>query len=143
MSTEANKAVIRRFRAEVFNRGNVDLLEEIVTPDALDHSPNPGQPPGIEGVKWVVRTYRAASPDFHMEPHDENAEGNKVVSRWTITGTHQGDLFGIPPTGKRVSIAGIDIIRVTDGMMAEHWLSVDQLGLLQQLGIIPTPGQGG
>jgi steroid delta-isomerase-like uncharacterized protein len=142
MGTEENKAIVRRFIDEVWNDGNVDVIDEIITADAIDHNPNPGQPPGSEGVKWVVRTFRAAMPDLHMELHDQIAEGSTVVSRWTFSGTQQGELFGIPSTGKRVSVSGIDVIRVADGKMNEHWLCLDQLGMLQQLGIVPTPGQG-
>jgi steroid delta-isomerase-like uncharacterized protein len=141
MSADENKRVVRRFVDEVWNDGNVDVIDEIISPNAIDHNPNPGQPAGSEGVKWVVRTFRAAMPDLHMELHDQVAEGDTVVNRWTITGTQQGELFGIPATGKRVSVSGIDCISVIDGKMDEHRLSLDQLGMLQQLGIVPTPGQ--
>jgi steroid delta-isomerase-like uncharacterized protein len=143
MSTEENKAVVRRFIDEVWNGGKAEVIDEIIAADAVDHNPNPGQPPGSEGVKWVLRVFRAALPDLHMELHDQIAEGESVVSHWTISGTHQGDLFGIPATGKRVHMAGIDFVRVVDGKMVEHWLSADQLGLLQQLGVAPAPGHGG
>jgi steroid delta-isomerase-like uncharacterized protein len=141
MSAAENTAIVRRFVDEVWNGGNVDAIDAIIAPDAVDHNPNPGQPPGSEGVKWVVRAFRAGLPDLRMELEDQIAEGDTVADRWTISGTHQGELFGIPATGKRVRMAGIDMIRVVEGKMVEHWLSVDQLGLLQQLGIVPTPGQ--
>jgi steroid delta-isomerase-like uncharacterized protein len=143
MSGEEYKAVVRRFIDEVWNGNVIDVIDEIIAPDAVDHNPNPGQAPGSAGVKQVVSMFRAAFPDLRMELHDQIAEGDKVVSRWTISGTHQGAFAGIPATGKPVAMSGIDVIRVTDGKMVEHWLAIDQLGMLQQLGVVPTPGQGG
>ncbi len=142
MGTAENKAVVRRFFDEVWNGGKIDVIDEIITPDAVDHNPNPGQPPGSEGVKWLVRAFRAAFPDLHFDVQEQIAEGDKVVSRWVVSGTQQGEFFGIPATGKRVSISGMDIVRVVDGKMTEHWLNMDQLGMMQQLGLAPSPGQG-
>jgi predicted ester cyclase len=141
MAEAENKAVVRRFFDEVWNGGRIDVIDEIITPDAVDHNPNPGQPPGSEGVKWLVRVFSSAFPDMHFDLQDQVAEGDKVVSRWVLSGTQQGELFGIPATGKRISITGIDIVSVIGGKMTEHWVSIDQLGMLQQLGVVPAPGQ--
>jgi len=140
MSTEENKALARRFLEDVFNRGNLDLIDELIPSDTVDHNPLPGQPPGSAGVKWVVRLFREAFPDLHFALEDQVAEGDTVASRWTFSGTQQGPLFGIPATGKRVSVSGIDVVRIAAGKMTEHWVAMDQLGMLQQLGAVPTPG---
>src|SRR4051812_12913452 len=100
MSADENKALARRFTEEVFNHGNFDLVDELLAPDSVDHNPMPGQPEGSEGVRWIARAMRAAFPDLHFAFEDQIAEGDKVVNRWTLSGTHQGALFGMPPTGK-------------------------------------------
>src|SRR5215472_16771964 len=100
MAEAENKAVVRRFFDEVWNGGRIDVIDQIITPDAVDHNPNPGQPPGSEGVRWLVRVFSSAFPDMHFDLQDQVAEGDKVVSRWVLSGTQQGELFGIPATGK-------------------------------------------
>jgi steroid delta-isomerase-like uncharacterized protein len=142
MSAEENKALVRRMTEEIFNRGNIDAVDEFLTPDSFDHNPMPGQPSGSEGLKWVARAMRTAFPDMRFEIHDQVAEGDRVMNRWTMSGTHEGELLGMPATGKRVAVAGFDMIRFADGKMAEHWAQMDQLGMMQQLGMIPAPGQG-
>jgi steroid delta-isomerase-like uncharacterized protein len=141
MSAEENKAIIRRFVDEVFNTGNMAAADELAAPDFLDHNPFPGTPPGLEGYKQGMRLFRAAFPDLEFILEDQIAEGDKVVARWTVRATHQGEVMGIPPTGKRVTVTGIDIVRFAGGKMVESWNLWDTLGLLQQLGVMPTPGQ--
>jgi len=143
MSTEENKALARR-AYEAFNQairtGNWSAVEELVAADLVDHNPAPGQGPGFEGVKQVFSQFRAAFPDFAFTVEDMIAEGDKVVSRLTARGTHKGDFQGVPATGKQVMQTGIDIVRIAGGKAVERWGEFDNLGLLQQLGVVPTPG---
>ena len=140
MSTEENKAVVRRYYEEVLDRGNIPLLEEIAVPSYDEHDPLPGQGNGLEGLKQRVEMLRSAfQPRFTLE--DIIAEGDKVVVRWTNHGIHVGEFMGIPPTGTSFSIAGIDIHRLTGGKMAEQWHVVDLFSQMQQLGLIPQPAE--
>ncbi len=140
MSTEENKAVVRRL-LDVWEQGNIDLIDELLAPDYVNHSPaTPEQPTGPEGLKGAVSMFRSAIPDLKMVVEDMIAEGDKVVLRYTLEGTHEGELFGIPPTGKRLSIKSIAVERVSDGKIREHWRVTDELGMMQQLGVIPEPG---
>jgi steroid delta-isomerase-like uncharacterized protein len=141
MSVDANRAVTQRFYEEVWNNGNLDAVDDIMTGNFVDHAAPPGFPSGPEGAKQVFTMYRSAFPDFRLNVWDLIAEGDKVVARWSTQGTHQGELMGIPPTGKRVEVTGIDIFRFAEGKIAEHWAEFDMLGLMQQLGVIPAPGQ--
>ena len=140
MSTEENKNLALRLIEEVINQGKLSVLDELITADAVDHSLPPGLPSGREGVKLFLGMIRAAFPDIHETVEDLIAEGDTVVTRTTWHGTHQGPFLGIAPTGKQVSVSGIDISRLASGKFVEHWQSADNLGLLQQLGVIPTMG---
>ena len=141
MSAEDNKAIIRRFYEEVFNQKKRAAIEEFVDSKGIDHALPPGLPAGIEGTKQFITMYLTAFPDLHFTVEDMIAEGDKVVARLTTRGTQQGAFMGIPPTGKQATITAIDINRIVGGKSVEHWLNMDTLGLLQQLGVIPAPGQ--
>ncbi len=144
MSTEENKVIVRRFNEEFITQGSMDAFNELLAPDVIDHNAIPRFPPGAEGVKQLFfGVYRTAFPDLRAEIYDMIAEGDKVVTRKAFHGTHCGLLMGIPPTGRTVTINVIDIVRVVNGKITEHWNVVDQLGLMQQLGAIPTSGQAG
>jgi steroid delta-isomerase-like uncharacterized protein len=136
--SEQNKAIVRRLYEEIWDKGNLAVLDELHAVDAVDHNRPPGLPPGREGVKQFFRMYLAAFPDVRMVIEDQVAEGDRVVTRWTATGTHKGELMGIPPTGKQVRVSGIDINRLEGGKIIESWGSSDQLGMMQQLGVIPS-----
>lgn len=136
MSAETNKAVVRRLFEEVM-KGNLSVADELIAEDYAQHSVL-GIPDGREGFKQFFVAFAAAAPDAHFVIDDVIAEGDKVVIRLTVTGTQTGALQGIPPTGKTFSMKGIDIFRLVDGRIVEHWDAVDQLGMLQQLGVIPT-----
>jgi steroid delta-isomerase-like uncharacterized protein len=142
MSTIENKSIVRHFIAEVINQGRLALIDELLAPTYRYHAPGMevSTPEGMEQLFTVLRT---AFPDWHETTEELIAEGDKVVFRVTGHGTHQGDFMGVPPTGKQVSMSGIDIVRIEDGKLVEHWANFDQMGLLQQLGVIPVPGQGG
>jgi len=143
MSTEENKAVGRRLVEEVLNKGNVAAVDEYFAADYVDHSVPPGIPPDREGLKMFFTAFRAAFPDLHYHIDDEIAEGNMLVHRLTGHGTMQGEFQGMPATGKHATWSEIHIGRLAGGKLAEHWANVDQLGMLQQLGLAPMPGQGG
>jgi len=140
-STEANKASVRRFYYEVFNKKNRAAIDEFIAPNHVDHAAPPGLPGGIEGAKQTLTMYLTAFPDLHFTVEDLIAEGDKVVARITARGTQQGAFMGIPPTGKQVTVTVIDINRIVGDKSVEHWLEMDTLGLLQQLGVVPMPGQ--
>jgi predicted ester cyclase len=140
-STEANKASVRRFYDEVFNKKNRAAIDEFIDPSCVDHAAPPGTPGGLKGVKQTLTMYLTAFPDLHFTVEDIIAEGDKVVARLTVRGTQQGVFMGIPPTGKQTTSTAIDINRIVGDKSVEHWLNMDTLGLLQQLGAIPAPGQ--
>jgi steroid delta-isomerase-like uncharacterized protein len=141
MSAEENKAIVRRFVDEVQSGGNINVIDELCSPDFINHSAPPGMPADCEGVKLVTAMFRQAFPDSYFTVEDMIAEGDKVATRKTFHGTHEGEFMGIPPTGQRVSISLIDIVRVADGRVVEHWSIGDNLGMMQQLGVIPQSGQ--
>jgi steroid delta-isomerase-like uncharacterized protein len=140
MSTEDNKALVRRFHAEIWSQGNLTVVDELCAPNFIYHTPS-GPIQGLEGFKQYVTMYRTAFPDLYIPIDDMIAEADKVVTRWTARGTHKGDLMGIPPTGKQVTIPGILIGRFEGGKFVEGWIEFDALGMMQQLGVIPAPEQ--
>jgi steroid delta-isomerase-like uncharacterized protein len=142
VSTEENKALIRRFYDEVINGRNVAVLDDILAPnfeglkvEGEDHAVN------REEFKQTMAMVLKAFPDYHQIIHDWIAENDKVVTRWSIQGTQQGEYVGIPPTDKQVKGTGIDIFRTVDGKIVEHWLELDRLSITQQLGVIPPAWQ--
>jgi predicted ester cyclase len=141
MSTEDNKALVRRFYEEVINKKKTAAIDEFIDPNQVDHAAPPGIPGGIEGAKQVIAMYLTAFPDLHFTVEDMIAEGDKVVAHITARGTHQGTFMSIPPTGKQVTVTAIEIIRIAGSKFVEHWMELDALGLLQQLGAVPAPGQ--
>jgi len=138
--SEENKAVVRRFIEEVWNNGNLDVIDELVSEDHVDHDPGrEGTPAGREGLRAFVQMYRSAYPDTHVEFGELIAEGDLVAGNWTATGTHHGELMGIEPTGRSIKITGMGMDRVRDGRIVESWGNYDSLGMLAQLGAIPAP----
>ena len=141
MQPEENKTVIRRFLKEVFEGGNLELVDELFAPDYVLHDPAvPDEVRGPEGIKQYVSMYRSAFPDTHFTVEDQVAEGDRVVTRWTGQGTQQGELMGISPTGNQVTVTGIEFDRVSEGKMQETWVNYDALGMMQQLGVLPQQG---
>ncbi len=135
--SEANKAVLRRF-AEIFNQGNLALLDEIFSVDSIYHGPNLPELRGREAIKEHFASLRRAFPDMLFTVHRLIAEADTVVTRWSLTGTHRGELWGIAPTGKTISISGTCTDRIADGMIAEVAQQWDALGFMQQLGAAPA-----
>jgi steroid delta-isomerase-like uncharacterized protein len=142
MSTEANKQVVRRFYDEVLNEREIDVLPELAVADYEEHDMLPGQGTGLAGLRDRVTMLNTAI-DQRFTLEDVIAEGDRVVVRWTTKATQVGDFLGIPPTGKGYTIPGIDIYRLEDGKMAEHWHVVDMLSMLQQLGVVPSGENAG
>jgi len=141
MTTEQNKALVRKLIEEVFNHGNMGAIEELFSPDFVESEElPPGMPAGREGVKQMVVMLHSAFPDFKATVEDILAEGDKVVVRQTWSGTQKGEWMGVPPTGRHVSIGVIDIIKMVDGKFVEHWGQMDSMGMMMQLGAIPAPG---
>jgi steroid delta-isomerase-like uncharacterized protein len=142
--SEQNKALARRGLDEVWNQGKLTTIDELTASNATYHDPNVpgGKFTGPEGVKQFVQIYRGAFPDVHITVNDQIAEGDKVVTRWTATGTHKGQLMGIAPTNKPATVTGCDIARYQNGKVVEAWASYDMFGMLQQLGVVPAMATG-
>lgn len=130
------KDLLRRFYSEVSD-GNFDALDELLADDVVEHEEFPGLEPNKEGVKQFFAMFRSAFPDFRMEPHEIIAEGDLVCARMTFSGTQQGEFMGVPPSGKRIEMQAIDIVRFRDGQAIEHWGVTDSMSMMQQLGAIP------
>jgi len=140
MSTEQNKAIARRIPLEVFEQGRLAVIDEIVVPDVKEHGdPPPGMPAGREGLKAVVSEMRKGFPDLKFSVDLQVAEGDFVAGYSTVSGTHKGEAFGMPATGKHAEWAETHIVKIVNGKITEHWGVIDQLGMLRQLGLAPTP----
>lgn len=139
--SEQNKAAVRRWFDEGFNKQNLDEFDHYFSPNLVNHELPPTMPQGREGTKVFASMFFTAYPNIQLTLEDLVAEGDKIVARWSARGTHNGDLMGIPPTGKEVLITGIAIDRFENGKAVEHWEVFDQLGMMQQLGVIPAPNQ--
>lgn len=136
--TTDNKAVAIRWQDMWHPQTDLSDLEEFIAADFVSHSMPPGIDPGIPGIRQWVSIFHNAFPDMDGGVDQVVVEGNKVAVRFIGTGTHKGDLFGIPPTGKRIKSTGINIFRIEEGKIVEHWNNADDLGVLQQLGVIPS-----
>lgn len=134
----SNEAVVARFIEEVINRGQLTTADEIVAEDFIEWDPLPGQRQGREGLKEVISMLRSAFPDIHWFTDETISAGEKVVTRFTWTGAHQGPFLGIPPTAKPVRVKGVVIDRVVSGKMIDSRILMDTLGLMQQLGVAPA-----
>ena len=132
-----NKAVIRRFMEEVLNEKRLEVADEIVAEDFVELDPFPGQQQGREGLKEVLAMISAGFPDIHWTVEEMVGEGEKVVTRFTWTGTHRGTFLGVPATGKSVVVKGVVIDRVVGGKMTDSRILMDTMGLMQQLGVVP------
>ncbi len=138
MSAEENRAIVRRWYEEFGNRANLDVLDELYAPAWIGHFPQTGELRGAEGHKPLGRLFATAFPDGRYVVEDVLAEGDRVVSRYTLRGTHRGAFGAIPPTGRAVTATGINIHRVEGGRIAEQWAQFDALELLRQLGALPA-----
>jgi predicted ester cyclase len=143
MTAEENKALIRHYYEEIDaaakDERGASVLDDFIAPIFLNHDPSPGFTPDLEGLKQAYNHFLAANPDGYHVVEDMIAEGDKVVTRLSAYGTQTGELFGIPPTGKQVSMTAIAIHRIANGKIVEHWSELDNLGLMQQLGVVASP----
>jgi steroid delta-isomerase-like uncharacterized protein len=140
MSAEENRALVRRFVEEFWNEGNMSAADELMAVDAAIRMPT-GEVVNLDGLKGFAGTFRGSFPDWHSTVEELIAEGDKVAELWTGRGTHRGELQGIPPTGKRVEVPGSVFYRIVDGKIVEFRGQLDMMGLMQQLGTIPSPQQ--
>ena len=143
--SDQNKAFSRRNFEEVWNQRKLDLIDQLVASNSVLHDPMVpgGKVNGSQGYRQFVETYLAAFPDLHFTISDQIADGDKVVTRWTGTGSQQGALMGIAATGKRATVTGITIDRYENGKAVESWTNYDTLGMLQQLGVVPVLAPAG
>ncbi len=134
---DTNKKVVREFIDGVFTRGDLHAVDAYLSDDFVDHDPPFGVSADREGMRAAGASFRAAFPDWHSELHLLIAEGDLVAEHFTARGTHRGEVMGVEPSGREVVLRGINIFRVRDGRIAERWGRLDDLGFLQQLGVIP------
>lgn len=134
MSIQANKAVVLRLLEEAQSKGNLDVIDELLAEDFIDHTPPPGIPPTRAGFKMVFGYLRTAFPDLRVTVHEQIAEGDQVVTRKTLQGTHRGEFMGRPGTGRSVAFEVIDILTLQNGKICEHRLLLDRLAIQEQLG---------
>ena len=134
---EKNTRIIQQYFHEVWNKGKLELLDELIAPGYVNHSSSmPDMPPGPEGLKPIVIAMRKAFPDLHYEINDLVVTTDRVVARVIMQGTHQGDFFGLPATNKQVSVSQINIEYINNGKISEHWRLTDELSLMKQLGLV-------
>jgi steroid delta-isomerase-like uncharacterized protein len=137
MSAEENKAIVRRYLDEVWNKKNVNILDELMAPNYARYLPGLDKPLDRAGQKQRIAGFHAAMPDLALFIEDLFAEGDRVVFRVMIRGTHQGTFMGVAPTGKQLTVTAIDIARLENGKIVDHWGQMDMPGLMRQLGLVP------
>ena len=138
MSLDENKALARRWNEEIWSRGKLSVVDEFLATNFVFNYAPPGVTPDKEAYKQAVTMFHNACPDMHYNIEDMVAEGDKVVVRWVGRGTQKGEIIGIAPTGKELTVTGISILRIVGGKIAEEWTEMDVLGVLQQLGAFPS-----
>jgi predicted ester cyclase len=134
------KALAKRFNDEVFTRGNVEVIDELVADDYVEHQEFPGLEPTKDGLKQFVQLWHAAFSDINVETLSLGIDGDELWVHSRFTGTHTGDFMGIPATGKSVTLAMMDRVKIRDDKAIEHWGVSDDLGMMMQLGVVPEPG---
>jgi len=139
MSSTQFQSPIYRIFEEAFNQGNLDVVDEVLTHDHFTHNIFGGGPNGPQGLKCLIAMFRTAFPDLHCTLEDEIRQGDQLAAHWTMRGTHNGLFLGNPPTGRLVEVQGIIFASTVDGRIVEDWTLIDQMGILQQLGIVPPP----
>lgn len=140
MSTEENKAIVLRLFKEGMNGWNPAVFHELIATNYVNHN-FPAPAPGPDGFLQVMGMFHTAFPDMHITTEDVIAEADKVATRGYFTGTHRGEFMEVPPTGKQIKISYADAFRVENGKLVENWVQMDMMGMMQQLGVIPEPGQ--
>jgi predicted ester cyclase len=139
MSVEGNKALIRRVLDEAINQGNVDIIDELIaSPCASQNGNGTVNEVGLQHIKQIIKMFRKAFPNLQVTVDEQIAKGDKVVTRWTLRGTHMDELLGLPPTGRQITVGGVAISRISAHKLVDYWGNFDALGLMEQLGMIPT-----
>ena len=134
------KAILRRVPEEALTQANLDVVEEVFSPEYVMHDPSsPTEIRGLEGIRQYLENFRTAFPDLRLTVESQVAEGETVMTRWTATGTHQGEAMGMPPTGNRVAVQGIIESRFSEDKVVEEWQSLDTLALMQGIGAVAPP----
>jgi steroid delta-isomerase-like uncharacterized protein len=142
VSSEELKAFVRRFVEEVQSAHKTELIDEFLSHDLIDHMAG-STPPYVEGTKQLFTMINTAFPDIRVTVQDQTVDGDKVWTRKTYQGTHRGPFMGLPPTGKPIAFEAMEIVRIVDGKIVEHWGVSDTMSLMRQIGAFPPPGQGG
>ena len=138
VSTEENKEISWRLQEEVFGQGKLESVDELVAPDYVSHAPgDPELSRGPEDIKQIVRAYHSAFPDINFTVEKQVAEGDMVVTRWIVRGTHRGEFMGIPPSGRRIEVSGMSMDRISGGRIVENWNNWEALEMMRQIGAIP------
>ncbi|MFF1798261.1 ester cyclase [Kitasatospora sp. NPDC058263] len=138
--TTDNREIVRAFIDALFTQGDLAAVDEYLAEDFLNHDPPVGTDTSREGMRAAAVLFRGAFPDWHAIPDFLVAEGDMVVEHFSASGTQRGEIFGAPPTGRTVTLRGINIFRLREGRIVERWGRLDELGLLRQLGLVPGPG---
>jgi steroid delta-isomerase-like uncharacterized protein len=136
---QATPSLVQRIFDQAFSQGDLAVVDELVAADGLTHALSWATPGSRIGLKRLIAAFRAAFPDLHCTVEDEIREGDKFAAHWTMRGTHKGSFLGNPPTGRSIVVQGIIFARTAEGRIVEDWILVDQMGMLQQLGIVPPP----
>lgn len=141
MTHESDKALVLRIAGDIWNRGDYDVVDEVMAPEARYHGPHmPGGLGDRDTWRHAIRMYRTAFPDSHVTFDELIVSGDTIVGRWSATGTHTGPLPGLEPTGRKIAITGITIYRLAGGRIVEAWEELDMLGMWRQLGVVTLPG---
>jgi steroid delta-isomerase-like uncharacterized protein len=135
----ATPSIVRRILDQAFNQGDLDIVDELVAADVATHIASWGVPASRLGFKQMIANLHSAFPDLHCTIDDEISEGDKLAAHWTMRGSHKGAFFGNPPTGRLVEAQGIIFARTEKGWIVEDWILIDQIGILQQIGVVPPP----
>jgi steroid delta-isomerase-like uncharacterized protein len=136
--TTDNKTIVRVFIDRLFTEGDLAVLDELVAPEYVDHDPPFGAAGTVDGWRAMASAIRDGFPDWHSDLHALHADGDIVVERFTASGTHRGEVFGVAPSGAVCTLPGINVFRIRDGRILERWGRVDELGMLRQLGVVPA-----
>lgn len=139
VTTVQHKSMIRRILDEAFNQGNLAIVDELVAPDSISHHMSWGMPANRMGLKQLIAMFRTAFPDLSCTVDDEINQGDKVAAHWTMRGTHKGLFLGNSPTNKSIVVQGLIYARIENGQVIENWTLIDQMSILQQLGLVPPP----
>jgi len=139
VSTVQGKSIIHRVLDEAFTQGNLAVVDELVAPDSISHHMSWGMPANRMGLKQLIAIFRTAFPDLHCTIEDEISQGDKVAAHWMMRGTHKGQFLGNLPTNKPIAVQGLVYARIESEQVLESWIMVDQMGILQQLGLVPPP----